>query len=225
MQWHDLLFMHYRVERKRLEQLIPRGLELDLFEGEAWIGIVPFRMSDVAPRFLPAVPWLSAFPELNVRTYVTMRGKPGVWFFSLDATNPVAVRVARRCFHLPYMDAHIREHWLDSWYHYQSTRIHRGEPAASLSVRFRGTGGEFEATAGSLEHWLTARYCLYAATPVGQLLRGEIDHAPWRLQTAEAITGQNTMLAPLGLEPLDEQPHLLFSSHLAVHAWTNEDAS
>ena len=89
--WHDLLFMHWRVPADVLRPLIPPGLEVDTFDGSAWIAVVPFRMSDVAPRFVPAVPGLSAFPELNVRTYVARDGKPGVWFFSLDAGNRLAV--------------------------------------------------------------------------------------------------------------------------------------
>lgn len=107
MQWHDLLFMHWRIEKDALQRLIPDGLEIDTFDSSAWIGVVPFKMSGVAPRYVPNVPFMSCFPELNVRTYVTINGKPGVWFFCLEATNPIAVRIARQFFHLPYMDARI----------------------------------------------------------------------------------------------------------------------
>ncbi|MCL4116668.1 UNVERIFIED_CONTAM: hypothetical protein GTU68_013974 [Idotea baltica] len=222
MRWHDLLFMHYRVDPRQLRQLIPTGLEIDLFQGDAWIGIVPFRMSDVAPRFVPAIPWMSAFPELNVRTYVTIDGKPGVWFFSLDATNPIAVRIARRFFHLKYMDARIQDQWIDDWYHYDSRRTHRGEPAANLNVRYRPVGHVFNAEPGTLEYWLTARYCLYAATTAGELLRGEIDHPPWPLQSAEAVINDNSMLNGLDLKQVGDTPHLLFSKLIQVNAWANE---
>ena len=107
MRWHDLLFMHWPIAPNLLQQHLP-NIECDTIDGQAWIGVVPFRMSDVAPRFVPAVPGLSAFPELNVRTYVTVDGKPGVWFFSLDATNKLAVRLARKFFYLPYMDARMQ---------------------------------------------------------------------------------------------------------------------
>ena len=107
MRWHDLLFAHWSFPKEDIAALLPQGLEVDAFDGKAWVAVVPFRMTDVAPRFVPAVPWLSAFPELNIRTYVSIDGKPGVWFFSLDATNPIAVRVARLAFHLPYMDAEM----------------------------------------------------------------------------------------------------------------------
>jgi len=222
MSWHDLLFMHYRVDADRIRQLLPDGLTLDLFEGDAWIGIVPFRMSDVAPRFVPAIPWMSAFPELNVRTYVSIDAKPGVWFFSLDATNPIAVRIARRFFHLKYMDARISQSWNEDWCCYTSHRTHRGEPSATLAIRYRPTGDVFQATSGTLEHWLTARYCLYAATPDGQVLRGEIDHPPWSLQPAEAVVDDESMLNALGLSVLDDTPHLLFSKDIAARAWSNE---
>src|ERR671920_2567916 len=106
-QWQDLLFMHWPLREDTLRPLIPPGLTLDTFDGSAWLGVVPFRMSGVRPRSLPRVPWLSAFPEINVRTYVTAEGKPGVWFFSLEATSRVAVRVARWAFHLNYLDAQI----------------------------------------------------------------------------------------------------------------------
>src|SRR6266508_3536850 len=107
MQWHDLLFMHWPVNRDALRRYIPPRLEIDTFDGSAWIGVVPFRMSGVVPRLLPPVPYLSAFPELNVRTYVSAEGKPGVWFFSLDAGNPIAVEAARDVFHLPYYNAQM----------------------------------------------------------------------------------------------------------------------
>ena len=102
MQWHDLLFMHWPMAPAALRPLVPPPLELDTRDGTAWIGVVPFRMQGVHPHLMPNLPWISAFAELNVRTYVTIGGKPGVWFFSLDAANPLAVRAARLGFRLPY---------------------------------------------------------------------------------------------------------------------------
>ena len=167
MSWHDLLFMHWSIPVDVIRPLIPEALEIDTFGGRAWIGIVPFRMTDVAPRFIPGIPGLSAFPELNVRTYVSADEKPGVWFFSLDATNRIAVRVARMFFNLPYMDARIRMHESEAGYEYESVRTHRGEPPAEFDVAYRPTSEQFHAKAGSLEYWLTARYCLYAANHHG----------------------------------------------------------
>src|SRR5437764_14098290 len=103
--WHELLFAHWPIAPEKIRPLIPSVFTLDTFEGEAWVGVVPFRMSNVRPRWVPPMPGLSAFPELNVRTYVTIHGIPGVYFFSLDAGNPIAVAAARTVFHLPYFKA------------------------------------------------------------------------------------------------------------------------
>ena len=221
MNWHDLLFAHWDFPPSVVQNLLPPGLSVDTFDDRAWVAVVPFRMSDVAPRGIPAMPWLSAFPELNVRTYVTIDDKPGVWFFSLDATNPVAVRLARFAFHLPYMDARMNCQFDGTSYQYSSTRTHRGEPPAEFRGTWTPTGDRFLAEPGSLAHFLTARYCLYAADRRGRILRGEIDHPPWTLQNAELTIEENTMLTPLGLQ-CDGSPHLLFSKDIAVRAWTND---
>lgn len=227
MTWRDLLFMHWRVPAEALRPLIPPALALDEFDGSAWIAVVPFRMSGVRPRLAPSVPGVSDFPELNVRTYVTAEGKPGVWFFSLDAANRLAVRVARRFFHLPYMDAEMS---CDSPPHpgplphgervqYHSRRTHAGEPPAEFAATYGPTGEVFHAQPDSLEHFLTARYCLYAADKHGHVYRGEIDHADWPLQPAEAEVERNTMTDPIGLASLGEPQHLLFVRKLDVVAW------
>lgn len=221
MGWHDLLFAHWSFEPEEISCLLPDNVTLDTYDGKAWVAIVPFRMTDVAPRGIPAVPGMSAFPELNIRTYVTLQGKPGVWFFSLDATNPIAVRLARTAFFLPYMDARISIEKRAGWYHYDSLRTHRNEPTATFKARYRPIGDVFYATPGTLEYWLTARYCLYTADRKGRVLRGEIDHPPWPLQHAELESEVDTMFDWLSLSS-DQQPHLLFSKDIAVQAWWNE---
>ena len=222
MNWHDLLFMHWPVDVTELQRALPEGVEADVYDGQAWIGIVPFRMSGVAPRYIPNLPWLSAFPELNVRTYVTVNGKPGVWFFSLDATNPIAVRGARKLFHLKYMDAKIQMKKEESWIRYVSKRTHHGEPPAELDIEYRPLGTAYRSQPDSLEHFLTARYCLYVKTPRGEVLRGEIDHDPWDLVDAQAIIHSNTMLNGLGIQLPDSEPLLHFSRCTKVVAWANE---
>jgi hypothetical protein len=193
-------------------------LPLDTWEGSAWIGVVPFRMSGIRPRFLPAVPWLSAFPELNVRTYVSLDGKPGVYFFSLDAANPVAVRGARRWFHLPYFDARMKLGDSGDWIDYSSTRTHPGARPAEFSARYRPTGAVYRSVRGDLDYWLTERYCLYA-TSGGRVWRGEIQHTPWPLQPAEADISRNTM-APVEVPPI--APVLHFARRLDVAVWAPE---
>jgi hypothetical protein len=231
MAWLDLLFAHWRVPSAALRPLIPPALELDEFDGSAWIAVVPFRMSGVRPRFGPSVPGLSDFPELNVRTYVTKDGKPGVWFFSLDATNRLAVRAARRFFHLPYMDAEMAcqpspdpSRIAGGEISYKSRRTHKGEPPADFAAAYGPTGEVFYAQPGSLEYFLTARYCLYAADAQGRVYRGEIDHPDWPLQPAWAEIERNTMTNPIGLTLPDDKPHLLFARKLDVVAWLPESA-
>ena len=223
MRWHDLLFMHWPVPAAALRPLIPAGLDLDTFAGDAWLGIVPFRMTGIRHRVGPALPWLSAFAELNVRTYVTRGGRPGVWFFSLDAANPVAVRAARWRFHLPYFDARMAadpDGPAGDGVRYRSVRTHRGAAAAAFAARYRPTGPAHRAAAGTLEHWLTERYCLYAADARGGVHRGEIDHAPWPLQPAEAKVRRNTMADPLGVAlPDGSAPLLHFARRVDVVAW------
>lgn len=220
MSWHDLLFAHWRVEPAALRRHLPDGLDLDLRDGAAWLGVVPFRMSGVRPRGFPAMGGVSAFPELNLRTYVVRDGRPGVWFFSLDAASRVAVRVARATFHLPYFDARM-ECRVDPGgrVSYRSRRVHRGVAGAEFEGEYGPVGEPFAAQAGSLEHWLTERYCLYAADARGTVRRGDIAHEPWPLQRAEAEIRKCDMTRLVGLELSGEPAHLLFARRVDVRAW------
>jgi hypothetical protein len=222
MCWHDLLFAHWPVPAAELRALLPRTeptLELDTFDGVGWLGVVPFRMGGVRLRGLPPLPGTDAFPELNVRTYVTAGGCPGVWFFSLDAASRLAVRIARATFHLPYFDAAMACTERAGEIHYSSRRTHRDGGTARLEVRYRATGEPFASRPGSLEHWLTERYRLFAADRRGRLWRGEIEHAPWPLQPAEAEFATLDMTRWLDLALPAQPPHLLFARKLDVRAW------
>lgn len=219
MSWHDLLFMHWPVPAGVLRPLIPDALSLDTFDGDAWLGVVPFRMSGVRPRFLPGVPWLSAFPELNLRTYVTAGGRPGVWFFSLDATNPVAVRLARAAFKLPYFDAQMSTSLVGGEVRYSSRRTHPGAPPAEFVARYAPTGGPFESGPGSLENFLTERYCLYSAGKKGDVYRGDIHHQLWPLRPAEVEVRSLAMTQQIGLAAPLSEPVLHFAERLDVLAW------
>ncbi|MGI9048947.1 MAG: YqjF family protein [Rubrobacteraceae bacterium] len=218
MSWRDLLFMHWPVPEGVLRPLIPRDLELDTFDGSAWLGVVPFRMTGVRPRFLPGVPWLSNFPELNLRTYVSAGGKPGIWFFSLDAHNPVAVRIARATFKLPYFDAKMSCRTSGDTIHYNSTRTHRGVPEASFVGGYRPTGETFDSRPGTLENFLTERYCLYAGGD-GRVMRGDIHHSMRPLQSAEVEVEKLVMTEQIGLEQPDSEPLLHYARRLDVVAW------
>jgi uncharacterized protein YqjF (DUF2071 family) len=220
--WHDLLFAHWPVDAAVLRPLLPPQLLVDTHEGQAWLAVVPFRMTGVLLRGMPAVPWLSAFPELNVRTYVTLGGQPGVWFFSLDAGNSLAVAIARWWFHLPYFHARMSCEARSGWIHYQSERVHRGTSAAMLEGRYRPVGEVFSPRRGTLEYFLTERYCLYTADRHGRIIRGEIHHSPWPLQVAEVEFTGNTMAEAAGIVLPPRKPLLHFSRGQDVVVWRPE---
>ncbi len=219
MSWRDLAFLHWPLPKDVLSRDLPAGLELDTFQGEAWIGVVPFRMADVRARFLPPVPTLTNFAELNVRTYVVAGGKPGVWFFSLDAESFLGVRAARAGFHLPYFDAAMSVARSEGGVSYRSERIHRGVPEARLVARYRGLGEMARAEPGSLEYWLTERYCLYAADRRGRIFRGDIHHRKWPLESGEAELERIDMTRLLGASLPDSRPVMHVAERIDVIAW------
>lgn len=226
MSWLDLLFAHWSFAPDQIRPLIPAGLELDTYEGRAWVGVVPFRMEHVGPRGLNWLPGVSAFPELNVRTYVVAGGKPGVWFFSLDAASTVAVRSARTGFHLPYFRAIMScEQRDEGWIEYRSERRHPDQPAGVFEGRYRGVGEVYRSTPGSLESWLTERYCLYAQDRDGRIRRGEIHHEPWPLQRGEAELETCTVADGWGIKLPDQAPLLHFVKRIDVVAWLLERAA
>jgi uncharacterized protein YqjF (DUF2071 family) len=217
-RWHDLLFMHWPVPVEVLRSQIPPELMIDSFEGHAWLAVVPFRMSNIYPRGLFPVPWLSAFAELNVRTYVVKDGKPGVWFFSLDAANPVAVSIARNWFKLPYFNAQMQCLGQGKTIAYSSQRTHKNAPGCEFIADYCPMTDAQIPQPGTLEYFLTARYSLYTADKAGNIYRGEIDHEPWPLQLAEADVKVNTMTAPIDVKLVGE-PLLHFSKVIAVKVW------
>jgi uncharacterized protein YqjF (DUF2071 family) len=209
--WVDLAFLHWRVDARELQRLVPGSVELDTFEGAAWLGITPFLLHGFRLRGMPALPRVSTFPELNVRTYVTHDGKPGIWFFTLEAASVVAVEGAKKLYRLPYNHAQMRCERIGAYVHYESAR-----PGGTFSGRYRGDGALFHAEPGSLEEFLTERYCLYTEDG-GRLYRAEIHHPPWDLQHGEATIDLNT-IAPLPLPR--EEPHVLFSQRQDVVVWS-----
>lgn len=221
--WHDVLFAHWPVPVSQLRPLVPDSLELQTRGGMAWLGVVPFHMSGIARRPLPPLPGVRAFPELNVRTYVEHGGKPGVWFFSLDAANRLAVWVARVFYHLPYRRARMQVRRREApgggvRIRYSSER--RDEPRGlGFRARYGPVGGELDPDPGSLARWLTERYCLYSVDRRGRLHRAEIHHPPWPLRPAEVALDQNDVARPLGLG-IDGSPALVhYAERLHVRVW------
>ncbi|MBI3827606.1 MAG: DUF2071 domain-containing protein [Candidatus Rokubacteria bacterium] len=216
--WERLLFVHWPVAPAALAGLLPPGLALHTRDGHAWLAVTPFHLTGLRARGLPPVPGLSRFHELNVRTYVIAGGKPGVWFLSLDAESAIAVAAARRLYHLPYFHARFAETVDGGRVRYASRRVHPGAPAAELEVVYAPVAPPAESAPGSLEWWLTERYCLYTVDD-GRLLRAEIHHAPWPLQRAEATFTRNTMTAGHGVHLEGPPPLLHYAQRLDVVVW------
>lgn len=218
--WQKLLFAHWAIPVERVRPLIPAQLALDTWDGQAYIGVVPFLMNHVHGRYLPEIPATRRFPELNVRTYVTYEDKPGVWFFSLDADNPLAVAVAQRAFHLPYYNADMSmSYHQHGWIQYDSRRTHRGSQSADLIMRYHPTSDIYLSEEGSLDEWLTERYCLYSVDQRGVLYRGEILHEKWQLQHAEAEIIVNSMGRASSLDLPQDEPLLYYVDNIDVLAW------
>lgn len=216
--WHSLAFLHWRVPASALRPLIPAGLEIDEFDGTAWVAVTPFWMSGVTIRGVPPVPLLSRFPELNTRTYVTRDSRPGVWFFSLDAGSYPAVLAARALFHLPYHYARMRHRTLRGKVSYTSERP--GGPG--FAATYGPTGEVFRSRPGTLEHFLTERYCLYSRNQAGALFRAEIHHVPWPLQVGAVEIERNELLSGQSI-PVEGSPELVhFARRLDVLVWALE---
>ncbi len=214
--WLDLLFAHWPVPTAAVRQLVPEVLEIDCFEGQTYVGLVPFRMSGVMRRPLPDLPWISAFPEVNVRVYVRYQGKPGVYFLSLDAPNPLAVWTARRFFHLPYYRSNITFTQSEQSIQYHSQRLADGP---SFQGSYAPTGPTYEAAPGSLEHWLTERYCLYALSPRNHLFCCDVHHLPWPLQPARAQVDVSSLVSVHALGAEGPPPLLHFARGVDVVMW------
>jgi uncharacterized protein YqjF (DUF2071 family) len=223
--WRDLLFAHWPFPPHALQALLPAALELDTYGGQAWLGVVPFAMRDVHPRGLWSVGGLSHFLELNVRTYVRAEEhgivKPGVYFFSLDAANPIAVALARKFFRLPYFTAQMAQ-WETraGWIEYRSRRTHARAAPAGFSAAYRPTGRVYLSTPGTLDHWLTERYALYTVDPKGRPYIGEIHHVPWPLQPAAAELAAGDLVGASAALRLPDLPPLLhFARRIDMAAW------
>ncbi|MDX6529740.1 MAG: uncharacterized protein QOH41_2030 [Blastocatellia bacterium] len=216
--WGKLLFMHWAIDAELLRPLIPAQLSIDTFDGKAWLGLIPFTMWGIRASFLPPIPGSSAFHELNVRTYVHFKGVPGVWFFSLDAANSLAVWGARTFYHLPYFNAEMSLRQQGESIKYHSERKDVRDPSAQLDAAW--TIGEplAEVRPDSIEFFLTERYCLYSYHRE-QLYLARIFHQPWPLRSATLDAYESTMVASLGIEEPKGGPLLHYAESIAVNIW------
>jgi uncharacterized protein len=214
--WVDLLFAHWAVPEATLRAAVPASIPIDTFEGSAWIGITPFEVVGAHLRGMPPLPWLSRFPELNVRTYTTIDGRPGIWFFSLDAARAPAVAAARLTYRLPYRYARMAITRDGGRIGYRS-HAHRGP--AGLRAGYEPVGPAAPPAPGTLEHFLTERYRLYTIDRRGLVRHADIHHPPWPLQPARAELAENTMTTPLGIALPDHEPQLHYAARQDVVIW------
>lgn len=221
--WSKLLFLHWAVEPGQLQALLPPGLELDTFEDKAYVGLVLFTMTGVRPNWSPAFSPLSNFHEANVRTYVHYQGgNPGVWFFSLDAANAVAVRIARAWFKLPYHFARMSlNHHANGEVDYTSQRLWPGPTPATCATRYSPCGKIQPATTGTLEHFLVERYMLYSYAG-GQLFRGRVHHRPYPLQQAKVTALDENLVAAAGVSLPHEAPLTHYAQGVRVRIFPLE---
>lgn len=219
--WRDLLFMHWPVPVALIQAYLPPRLQVDAYEGTAWIAVVPFQMSKVRTRLTPPVHGTSEFLELNVRTYVHLDGVPGVWFFSLDATSPLAVWTARTFFNLPYLRARMDLHKPSAdLYQFTAERTHAGAPPATFRATWQVETPLPPAEPGSLLHFLTERYCLYANNKAGtKLYQGRVAHQPWPLSTAQLLEYESDLLEGHGLPTPAGSPLLHAGGPVSVELW------
>src|SRR5688500_14848147 len=205
-RWAELGFLHWPVPVAALRDLVPRALTIDPFEGQAYVGVVPFTVTGARPMLMPPLPWVSDFHEINVRTYVHLDGaEPGVWFFSLDASNPVVAAAARALFRLPYHHARIEMDVDPEGVDFTSERA---SDKASCTVSYGARGHAEPAAAGSLDHFLVERYILYTESG-GRLWQAQVHHEPYPLQKAEATLTRESLIAAAGITPPEGPPPLV----------------
>lgn len=221
--WRDLLFVHWEVPLSLLRPLVPPALSIDTFEGRAFLGLVPFTMRGIRLSYLPPVPGTTAFHETNLRTYVHRRGRdPGVWFFSLDAANALAVKVARAFFHLPYFKARMRMSVQNTSIEYASERMWPEPVPASIEARWTIGEALGPSVPGTLQHFFLERYILYAKAPNGALHLGRIHHAPYPARAARLDHLRESLSAAAGLGPLRDPMSILFSPGVDVDVFALE---
>ncbi|MCA0971183.1 DUF2071 domain-containing protein [Halobacillus litoralis] len=211
--WEELVFMHWPVPEEMLRPHIPKAFELDLYDGQAWIAVVPFRMNHIHFKGMPPVQFGNHLLELNVRTYVTFKGEPGVYFVTLDANHPLGVFLARTLFGLPYVHASIQLKQTPSRFSYVSRRTHKGYPTAHFHASFLTTSPPIPSEPGSLIYWLTERYCLWV-TRGNSVYKGPIYHKNWSLQKAEADIYTNQLMDFLPSRLFKKPPMTYYSKSL-----------
>lgn len=221
-RWAELAFLHWPVPVAAVRDRVPRALTIDTHDGQAWVGLVPFTVTGARPMLMPPLPWVSDFHEVNVRTYVHLDGaEPGVWFFSLDASNLLVVAAARALFRLPYHHARIEMEADAGGVDFRSERV--GAEDAACAVRYEPVGTPAPAAVGTQEHFLAERYVLYTASE-GRLWQAQVHHEPYPLQRARAELAREGLVAAAGIERPEGPPPLThFAREVSVEIFALRD--
>jgi uncharacterized protein len=217
--WRNLLFAHWPVAPDVLRPLVPDNLEIDTFDGEAWVAVVPFRLTNIRIRPFPEVPFTDRFLELNVRTYVVGGGRPGVYFLSMEADNRLAIALGRSLYYLPYLNSRISFNIRGRSVYFRHRRIEPGAPEAEFVAAYWPVSDALTTKPGTLEHWLTERYCCFGVSQGKAICRADIYHLPWRLQKAQADIKVNTAALSHGIELPTAEPLLHYSRYVKAFIW------
>ncbi len=215
-RWEQLLFLHWPVPMATARSLVPAAIDIDTYEGQAYVSVLSLRMARVHLRDLFPMPDLGDFPELNVRTYVVHDGKPGVWFVSIDAPSHLNTWIGRHVFHLAYDTAHMR--MTDDGGHVDFTSD-RERGTARFAATYELHGPAAPAAAGSLEEFLAERYCMYTLDHERQLRRADIEHQPWMLQPVTVDVHENSVLQGDGMPDLGPPAHAMYAGALENVVW------
>ena len=218
--WRDVLFAHWRIDPDQLRPVVPAQMDIDVFDGSAWLSMVPMRMADLHFRDLPPLPGLMHFLEINFRAYVTVHGMPGVYFFSIDCDDSLADIYAHHFLHLPMARAKMEMKNVDGVCYYDSHRKQEsGLAPAALVASYKPIGDPYNAEPGSLEQFLLERYSMFFNQPDGSILHGRMEHAPWQIWKAEATIEENTIGQASGFDIKPYPDYLHYAERADTHAW------
>ncbi|WNS76922.1 DUF2071 domain-containing protein [Bacillus sp. DTU_2020_1000418_1_SI_GHA_SEK_038] len=222
--WRNLLFIHWPISLEKVRQFVHPSLHIDTFDGDAWLGIIIFEMEGIYPRGFPSISIIPPFAEINVRTYVHYNGKPGIYFMSLDVGDLASLTIAKRWLHLPYKHSHISIQKIGKAFYYDSIRVKQTNPQIICKGSYSPVKDIFFPIEGTLDHWLTERYCFFSSNKRDNLYCCEIHHDPWPLQQAEAIIKKNTLFTPFQIDISDIQPIFHFSKGVDSLIWNIKKA-
>lgn len=218
-KWRNVLFLHWPIPVEKLRPHIPSSLQIDTFNGSAWLGIILFVLEGIFPFEIPSISLTPKFPEINVRTYVKYDGKPGIYFLSIDVMNWASLKIAKNWYHLPYHSSQIFFQKEEQKFHCHSIRKGNENTPISFKGKYAPVSEVYFPKEGTLDHWLIERYCLYSSNNGINIYCGDIHHRPWPLQKAKIELVKNTLFTPFHFDLFEEKPIAHFSIGVDSLIW------